>query len=348
MPVLAYIECLLYCNRKFPTSECRDKEIVHAFRRAAIVVVLATSAGAAFPQDFPRSPIRIVIGFPSGGPIDVVARIMTPKFFEGSGYPVIVDNRAGASGLIGTEIVAKSAPDGHTVFFGTAGNLAVNPLLYRNLSFDVLRDFAPLSHVASVSSLLYVHPSVPAKTLPEFIAYAQANPGSVNFGSSGTGGLPHLAGELLNSLARIKTVHVPYKGTAPFFNALLGGEVQFAFSAVVSGMQHVKAGRLRTIATTARKRLALLPDVPAAAETLPGFEVDNWYGMVAPAATPRPLVSRLNGEIVRVIGIPEIREKLVAQGMEPVGSTPEELGRFMKAEVEKWGRVIKSANIRPE
>ena len=309
---------------------------------------MALSAGAALSQEFPRKPIRMLIGFPAGGPIDVVARIMAPRFFEGSGQPVIVDNRAGASGTIATEIVARSVPDGHTIFFGTAGNLSVNPLLHPNLSFDVLRDFAPLSHVASVSSLLYVHPSVPVKTLKDFIAHAAANPGKINFGSSGSGGLPHLSGELFNSLARVRTVHVAYKGTAPFFNALLSGEVQFAFSAVVSGIQHVKAGKLRALATTARQRLALLPDIPAAAETLPGFEVDNWYGMVAPRGTPQGLLKRLHGEIVRVVTLPEIREKLVAQGMEPVGSTPDDFARFMKSEVEKWARVIKSANIRPE
>jgi tripartite-type tricarboxylate transporter receptor subunit TctC len=199
-----------------------------------------------------------------------------------------------------------------------------------------------------VSSLLYVYPSIPSKTLGEFIAYARANPGKVNFSSSGSGGLPHLSGELLNSMARIRTVHVPYKGTAPAFNALLGGEVQFAFNAVVSGLQHVKAGRLKALATTARKRLPLLPDVPTTGETLPGFEVDNWYGMVLPAGTPRSVVMRLHGEIIRIINLPEIREKLAAQAWEPVGSTPEAFAGFMKSENLKWARVIKDANIRPD
>jgi tripartite-type tricarboxylate transporter receptor subunit TctC len=313
-----------------------------------IAIVMALGAGVAMAQDFPRKPVRIVIGFPAGGPIDVVARIMTPRLFEGSGYPVIVDNRAGANGIVAMDIAAKAVPDGHTIFFGTAGNLAVNPSLYRDLPFDVARDYAPVSHVASAASLLYLHPSVPAKTLGELIAHASANPGRVNFGSSGAGSLPHLAGELLNSMARIRLVHVPYKGTAPFFNALLAGEVQIACSAVVSGLQHVKTGRVRALATTGAKRLSLLPDVPAANETLPGFEVDNWYGIVAPSRTPQSVVARLRGEIVRVLGLPDVREKLIAQGMEPVGSTPEVLGRFMKAETEKWARVIRSANIRPE
>ena len=317
-------------------------------RRIIFPALLALATGAAFAQAFPVKPIRMLIGFPPGGPIDVVGRILAPRFFESSGYSVIVDNRAGANGIIATDIVAKSAPDGYTLFFGTTGNLSVNPSLYQNLPFDINRSFTPLSHVISVSSLLYVHPSIPSKTLGEFIAYATANPGKVNFSSSGSGGLPHLSGELLNSMARIKTVHVPYKGTAPAFNALLGGEVQFAFSAVVSGLQHVKAGRLKALATTARKRLPLLPDVPTTGETLPGFEVDNWYGMVLPAGTPRSVVMRLHGEIVRIVNLPEIREKLAAQAWEPVGSTPEAFAAFMKSENLKWARVIKDANIRPD
>ena len=316
--------------------------------RIIFPALLALATGGAFAQDFPVKPIRMLIGFPPGGPIDVVGRILAPRFFESRGHSVIVDNRAGANGIIATDIVAKSAPDGYTLFFGTTGNLSVNPSLYQNLPFDINRSFTPLSQVASVSSLLYVHPSIPSKTLGEFIAYATANPGKVNFSSSGSGGLPHLSGELLNSLARIRTVHVPYKGTAPAFNALLGGEVQFAFSAVVSGLQHVKAGRLKALATTARKRLPLLPDVPTTGETLPGFEVDNWYGMVLPAGTPRGVVMRLHGEIVRIVNLPEIREKLAAQAWEPVGSTPEAFAAFMKSENLKWARVIKDANIRPD
>jgi tripartite-type tricarboxylate transporter receptor subunit TctC len=261
---------------------------------------------------------------------------------------VIIDNRSGANGIIAADIVAKAAPDGHTLFFGTTGNLSVNPSLYAKLPFNIHWDFAAVSQVASTSSLLYVHPSVPSKTLPEFITYARANPGAINFSSSGTGGIPHLAAELLNVAAKIRTVHVPYKGTAPAFSALLGGEVQFAVSAVVSGLQHVRAGRLRALATTTKKRLVLLPDVPTASETLPGFEVDNWYGLVVPAGTPHRVVTRLHAEIVKIINIPAVHERLVGQGIEPVGSAPQEFEAFMKSELTKWARVIKSANIRPE
>lgn len=317
-------------------------------RKVVCMLALASVPAVAIAQPSSGRPIRMLVGFPSGGPIDTVARILAPHFLEGLGQQVIVDNRAGANGIIATDIVAKAAPDGHTLFFGTTGNLAVNPSLYPKLPFNIHRDFTPVTQVASTSSLIYVHPSVPARTLSEFIAYASANPGKVNFSSSGTGGIPHLAGELLNVAAKIKTVHVPYKGTAPAFNALLGGEVQFMVSAVVSGLQHVKAGRLRAIATTTRKRVALLPDVPTAGEALPGFEVDNWYGLVVPAGTPRGVVARLHGEIVRVISIPAVREKLVAQGIEPVGSTPQNFEPFMKSEIAKWAGVIKTANIRPD
>lgn len=311
-------------------------------------LLLAIVAAAAHSQPLQNKPIRLVIGFPAGGPIDTVARVLAPHLTEGLGQQVIVDNRAGANGIIATDIVAKAAPDGHTLFFGTTGNLAVNPSLYAKLPFDMLRDFAPVSHVASTSSLIYVHPAVPVKTLGEFIAYARANPGRMHFSSSGAGGIPHLAGELLNVAAKIKTVHVPYKGTAPAFSALLGGEVQFAVSAVVSGLQHVKAGRLKAIATTTRKRIGLLPDVPTASETLPGFEVDNWYGLVAPSGTPRSTITRLHGEIVRAINLPAIQDKLLAQGIDPVGSTPQAFDAFMKSEITKWASVVKSANIRPE
>jgi tripartite-type tricarboxylate transporter receptor subunit TctC len=202
--------------------------------------------------------------------------------------------------------------------------------------------------VASTLSLIYVHPSLPVKTLPEFIAHANAHPGKVHFSSSGSGGIPHLAGELLNLAAKIHTVHVPYKGTAPAFAALLGGEVQYAVSAVISGLQHVKAGRLRAIASTTAKRIPLLPDVPTAGETLPGFEVDNWYGLVAPAGTSRDGITRLHREIVRALALPPVHDKLSSQGIEPVGSTPAALGALMKQEIAKWTRVVQQARIRAE
>lgn len=311
-----------------------------------VLFALALASGSGFAQSYPTKPIRIVIGFPPGGGIDIVGRILAAKLSESFGHQVIVDNRAGAAGIIGTELVAKAAPDGYTIFFGTTGNLSVNPSLYPKLPFDIDRDFTPLTQVSSVPFLLYVYPGVPAKTLAELVAHAKANPGKVNYYSSGNGGLPHLSGELLNSVAGIKTVHVPYKGSAPGMADLMGGQVQFGFDAVAIGLPHVKSGRLRAIVTTGQKRLPFLPDVPSANETLRGFEVVNWYGMVMPAGTPREAIARLHAEIVKAMSIPDIREKLIAQATDPVGSTPEEFGAFMKSETVRWARVIKEANIR--
>ena len=311
-------------------------------------ILLVCASGGVLAQPLQNKPIRLVIGFPAGGPIDTVARVLAPHLTEGFGQQVIIDNRAGANGIIAMDIVAKAAPDGHTLFFGTTGNLAINPAMYAKLPFDLARDFAPVSHVASTSSLIYAHPSVPAKNLAEFIAHASANPGKVLYASSGSGGMPHLGAELLNVAAKIKTVHVPYKGSAPGFTALLGGEVQFAISGVVTGLQHVKAGRQKALATTMKTRVAMLPDVAAANETLPGYEVDNWHGLVAPAGTPRNVIARLHSEFARAIRLPAIQEKLAAQGIDPVGSTPQELAVFWKAEIAKWARVVKSAGVRPE
>lgn len=315
--------------------------------KTVFLLVLALLSVGLFAQSFPNKPIRIVIGFPPGGSLDMVGRILAAKLSEGFKQHVIVDNRAGANGIIGLDLVAKAEPDGYTIFFGTTGNLSVNPTLYPDLPFNVGRDFTPLTQTSSVPFLLYVNPSVPLKTLGELIAYAKASPGKLSFYSSGNGGLPHLTGELLNGAASIKTLHVPYKGGNLGINALIGGEVQFSFDAVAIGLQHVKMGRLRAIASTGPKRLSVLPDVPAANETLPGFEVVNWFGMVLPARTARAVITRLHAEVVKAMNIPEIREKLIAQGTVPVGSTPEEFGAFMKAETIKWARVVKESNIRP-
>lgn len=293
-------------------------------------------------------PLRLVIGFPPGGPIDTAARLLAPPMAEALDQPVVVDNRAGANGIVGTDIVAKAPPDGHTLLLGTTGNFAINPALYPKLPFNILRDFAPVSHLVSTSSLIYVHPALPVNTLREFIAHAAANPGKLNYSSSGTGSIPHLAGELLNAAAKIKTVHVPYKGTAPAFNALLANEAQFAVSAVITGLQHVKTGRLRAIATTTRKRIALLPDLPAANETLPGYEVDNWYGVVVPAHTLPAVIARLHKVLLRVATLPAMQEKFSSQGLDLIGSSPAEFDAFLKAELTKWARVVKSADIRPE
>jgi tripartite-type tricarboxylate transporter receptor subunit TctC len=309
----------------------------------ASLFLICTVASA---QSFPQRPVRIVIGFPPGGGIDTVARLLAPKMSERFGQPVVVDNRPGGGGVLGTELVAKSAPDGHTVFFGTMGNLAVNPVFLPDLPFSMERDLVPVTQVVSTSFLVYVNPAVPAKTVSELIAHAKANPGKLNFCSSGNGGAPHLAGELFNSMAGVSIVHIPYKGSAPCVSDLLGGQVQMTFEAVTIGLPHVQAGKLRALATTAATRLPMV-DLPPVAETLPGYEVDNWYGMVAPAGTPRAAVQRLRDEIVSAMAVAEIRDKLLAVGQVPVGSTPEAFGAFMKSEGTKWLKLIREANIKP-
>jgi tripartite-type tricarboxylate transporter receptor subunit TctC len=309
---------------------------------------LALAVGLAGAQSYPVKPVRIVIGFPPGGGIDIVGRLLAPKLSESLGQQVVVENRAGANGIIAAELVAKAAPDGHTILFGTTGNLSVNPALYPTLPFSIERDFVPLTQTSTVPFLLYVHPALPTRTLSDLIALAKANPGRMNYYSSGNGSLPHLSGELLNSRAGFRTIHVAYKGSAPGMADLIGGHVQFGFDAAAIGLPHVKSGKLRALATTGKTRLPFLKDVPPANDTLPGFEVVNWYGMVLPAGTSRDAIARLHAEIVKAMNIPDVREKLTGLGAEPVGSTPEEFGAFMKAETAKWAGVIKAANIRAD
>ena len=325
-----------------------EEKIVRLRFIILFLCALAPAADAASAQSFPNKPIRLVIGSPPGGGNDIVGRILAFKLSENLGQHVIVDNRGGANGIIGMELVAKAAPDGYTIYMGTAGHLSVNPAMYPKLPFDIDRDFTPLTEVVSLSFLLYLHPSFPAKTLGDLIAYAKANPGKLTWSSSGNGGLPHLTGELLNLVAGIDTHRIPYKGSAPAFNDLLGGRVQYCIEAVPIGLQHVKAGRLLALATTGPARLPFLPDLPALNETLPGLAVLNWYGMMLPAGTPREVVTRLHTEILKAMNIPEIHARLVGQGTDPVGSTPQEFGTFRKSEEVRWARVIKESNIRAE
>ncbi len=313
-----------------------------------VCALLAAGTFGAAAQTFPAKPVRIIVAFPPGGGTDIVARTISPRLSELLGQQVVVDNRSGAAGIVGTDIAAKSPPDGHTIFMGTLGNLSVNPLLYPKLPFDVGRDFAPLTLVVSVTFMLYSHPSFPVKTVKDLIALAKARPGQVNYASSGVGGAPHLGAELFNSMAGVKMVHIAYKGSGPSFTDVLGGQVPITFDSMVQGLPYVKGGKLRAVATLGPKRSPVLPDVPTVAETLPGYEVVNWFGTVLPAATTRDIVARLHGDMVKVLRMPEIRERLIAQGTEPVGNTPEEFGAFMKAETTKWAKVIRDANIRAE
>ncbi len=320
-----------------------------ARQNAMILWALAFAASGVVAQTvFPVRPVRLIVGSQAGGGNDSVGRILALKLSENFGQPVVVDNRGGANGIIGMELAAKAAPDGHTLFMGTAGHLSVNAVYYPKLPFNVERDFVPLTQVVSLPFLIYLHPAVPAKTLGELIAHAKANPGKLAWSSSGDGGLPQLTGELIRLASGIDTRRIPYKGSTPAFNDLLAGQVQYCIESVPIGLQHVRSGRLLALATTGSARLPFLPEVPALKETLPGLEVSNWYGMLLPAGTPPALVNRLHSEITKVMQVPDTRARLIAQGTDPVGSTPAVFAAFRKAEEFKWARVIKAANLRPQ
>ena len=285
-------------------------------------------------QTFPSKPVRIVIGFPPGGGIDIVARTIAPKLSEALGQPVIIDNKPGVAGVLGTNLVAKAPADGHTIFFGTTGNISINPAFMPNLPFSMDKDFTPLMLVASLPFLVYAHPSVPVKNLSELVAYAKANPGKVNFYSSGNGGLPHLTGELLNNVAGIQTVHIAYKGSAPGMNDLIGGQVDFIFGTMPALLPQIKAGKLKALMVGQPRRSPAVSDVPTANEAgYPSVHVSGWTGIVAPANTSPAVVKRLSEEIQKILATPDIRETLSAAGAEPVGSTPEQFGEFIRAEI---------------
>jgi tripartite-type tricarboxylate transporter receptor subunit TctC len=320
-------------------------------RRGAALGMMALpflARGATAQGWSPTRPVRIVIGFPPGGGIDILARLMAPRMSERLGQPVVVENRPGANGLIATQAVAQGEADGHAILFGTTGNMAVNPALYTNAPVDILRDLAPLSHVASLDFVMAVNAALPATTLAEFIALARARPGELNFGSSGNGGLPHLSGELLNAQAGIRTLHIPYRGSAPAYADLIGGRVQFIFDALAIAQPHLSSGRVRALATTGPRRMATLPGVPTAKETLPEFEVVNWYGMAVRTGTPAAAIDRLQQEVAWSLRQPDVAERSAGLGLDLVGSTAEEFGRFQRAEVAKWGAVIRAADIKPE
>ncbi len=299
-------------------------------------------------QAFPTKPIRMIVGFPPGGGTDIVARMLGSRLATVLGQPVVVENRAGADGVVATEIAAKSAPDGYTLLIGTAGNLAINQTLYGKVPFDIARDFAPVTQVVSVDMMLTTHPSLPAKTVSALIALSKARPGQLNYASTGIGGIPHLAMELFNHMAGTKIAHVPYKGGSPALADLTGGHVPMMVQSMVQGLAIVKAGKLRAVGLFSPRRAALLPDVQTVAESLPGCEATNWYGLVVPTGTPAAIHKRIYEEVVKLLRSPELKELLIAQGAEPVGSTPEQFADFMKSETAKWARVIKEANIRPE
>jgi tripartite-type tricarboxylate transporter receptor subunit TctC len=307
----------------------------------ALTLALAVSASAAHAQPaWPTKPIRILVGYAPGGSTDVTARIIAQALSERLGQPVIIENRPGAAGNIAAEAAAKADPDGYTLTLSTSSTFATNPSLYKSLPFDVQADFAPITLTAFIPNLLVVNPSVPASTVTELIAYLKANPDKVNFGSSGNGSSQHISAALFNSLAGVQMAHISYRGGAPAVTDLLSGQVQVIFAPLVEVLQHVRAGKLRALGITTATRSPLLPEVPTIAETLPGYEVRLWNGLLAPAKTPPEVIDRLNRATIDALRSSEVKAKLAEQGSEPVGNTPEEFRAFIAGELVKWKRLV--------
>lgn len=314
----------------------------------AMVAAFATPMAMAQPV-YPNKPIRMIVPFPPGGPNDILGRVVAAKLTEQLGQQVVVDNRGGAGGIIGAEIAARSAADGHTLLLSGTASMAINPGLHKKLPYDPLKDFAPISMLATAPSLLTVHPSLAVRSVKDLITLAQAKPGKLNFVSAGHGTPPHLAGELFKSMTGVDMVHVPYKGGGPALADLLAGQVELYFSGISSVLPFVKENRLRGVAVTSAKRTAVLPDTPTVSESgLPGFEVSNWYAVAAPAATPPAIIKRLNAEILTVLTVAELKKRFFELAADPFGSTPEQLAAYNRTELVKWARAIKAAGITPE
>jgi tripartite-type tricarboxylate transporter receptor subunit TctC len=324
--------------------------LTRRFSKAAVLLIAASliAAGAdAQPVTYPTKPVRLVVPFPAGGTTDILARAAAQKLSEAWGQQVIVDNRPGAAGNIGSELVAKSAPDGYTLEMGTVGTHAINPSLYAKMPYDHIKDFVPIVLVAGVPNVLVVNPALPVNSVQELIAYAKANPGKVNFASSGSGTSIHLSGELFRTMSGVEITHIPYKGSAPALTDLMGGQVQIMFDNLPSSLPFIKAGRLRALAVTSATRAPALPDTPTMVEAgVPGFEASSWFGIVAPAGTPREIVNKVNAEIDRWLSSPEAKEKLAAQGAIAAGGTPEDFAKHIAAETAKWARVVKESGAK--
>jgi tripartite-type tricarboxylate transporter receptor subunit TctC len=318
---------------------------IFRYLAAALVAALAIPL-AAQAQGWPtRQAIKFVVVYPPGGASDVTARLIGAKLTESLGQSVVIENKPGANGILAMEYVAKSAPDGYTLLMANLGPNAINPVVYKKLPYDAIKDYAAITLTTIVPQIVVVTPTLPIKSIAELIAHAKANPDKVTFASAGNGASNHLSGELLNAMAGIKMQHIPYKGDAPSIVDVMSGTVNVALPTAVAVMSQVKSGKLRAIAVTSAKRLPSLPDVPTVAETLPGYEAVSWGGVMAPAGTPPEIIAKLNSEINRIIRLPDVSEKLQGLGAEIVGSTPEEFDRYVKAEIAKWGKVARDNNV---
>ena len=336
-----------------PSRMLAAERVRISFFAAGLVAVTALALGgeaSAQPAaDFPSRPLRLVVPFAPGGSTDIVARVIAQKMTEQWGKQVVVDNRSGANGAIGMEIVARATPDGHTLVLGYIANLGTGPALNPKLPYDAIRDFAPITNIATAPSIAVIHPGVPAKNLQDVVALARAKPAAVSFGTAAVGSIGHLSGELINRMAGVRMQHVPYKGGGQAVIDVLAGQIPMVIIGMTAVTPHVRSGRLRAIATTGAQRSFAFPDVPTVAEQgFPGFAADAWYGLLATGGTPRPIVDKLHREVMRIIRLPESKERLAGVGFEIVGSTPEEFAQLIRDEIPKWTKVVREAGIRAE
>jgi tripartite-type tricarboxylate transporter receptor subunit TctC len=313
--------------------------------RRLLICASLSIAGGVFAQTYPAGPMRIVVPFPPGGGTDILARSLAQKLHESWAQPVIVDNRGGANGTIGAAVVAKAAPDGHTIIIVPSG-FAVNPSIYKSLPFDALKDFAPVTQLASSPLVLVVHPSFPPKTVKELIAFLKARPGEINYGSSGNGSPPHIATELFKLLTGTKMTHIPYKGAGPAAVDVIAGQIPIYFMNALQAGPHMKSGRLRPLGVTSARRFPGLAAVPTIAEAgVPGYVMTNWYGMLVPAGTPRASVMKLHGEVARILNLPELKERLSSEGAEVIASTPEQFAAFLRSEMATAAKIVKASGM---
>jgi tripartite-type tricarboxylate transporter receptor subunit TctC len=317
-----------------------------AWKLATSLVLCAAAAGA-WAQTYPSKPIRVVVGFPPGGGNDIIARLLGAKMQEAWGEPVVIDNKPGANSIIATEFVAKAAPDGYTLLVNATGGMSVNPVLYAKLPYDSLKDFVPISMVGSFPLVLAVNPSLPVKSVRELLAYAKANPGKLNYSSGSTSF--QVATEMFKQMTGIDVRHIPYKGSAASITALISGDVQMTIVDTPPVLPQIKAGKVRPLAVTTARRAGSMPDLPTISESgVPGYEMALWIGVFAPAATPRDVAAKLNAEVVRIVNLPDIRERLEGMGVEPLGNTSEQAAEWIRGEIAKYGPVVKAANIKVE
>jgi tripartite-type tricarboxylate transporter receptor subunit TctC len=345
-PIHAMRSCIVVTS----ATDSGRQQTMNTRKKISVLMLFlaAMCALQAYAQSYPVKPIRLIVPYPPGGGTDIVARLLGQKLPEQLGQQIIVDNRGGANAIIGTELAAKAAPDGYTMLFALPASIAVNPGLYHDLPYDPVRDFSPVIQLNTFPMLITAHPAVPASSAKDLIQSAKNSPGKLNFASSGNGSAPHLSMELFKSMAKIDITHIPYKGGGPALNDLLGGQVQVMSGTLMQALPFVKAKRLKALAVTSAQRSRMLPDVPAVAETVPGYDFSNWHGILLPKGTPPAIVDRLHAEMAKLLQTPDSREQFARQGAEPTGGTPTEFGAFIKSEIAKYRLVIKAAGVKQE